>query len=561
MTVSILWRIRDCGYCMSFACFAHFTWQRLQPLPVRKLYDTVRLTASCLSLQYDAELSLAKEEQPDSSILHSNPSSALDAIMYVRSNSRTAAVFSVSQLALFSSSHRYLILEDIGLAVSLRNDWPGFVATQLPLLLSCTAVGIFNGTLLVFIHLVGFLSYPVRTTVLALVSYWQMKREDTDSDILKPHSSVRTRKLLVMAVINTGLAVYGLYWQTTYILNTEWATPLPLTENIASLQTVLAFARSDLDTYDISGTTRAAISMPLLAFYVFAWFGLGEEARRAYGEALLKLGHLIGVTHREHWSHPSTLPFSWPTIVLRKAKLQQWLADALSLVQRNVPQITPYISSVPPDDEPQVPASPTRIQPSNSVGNRIDNKRQGRVPTREPARRLSIHKPPLAALNPANTIPSILEIPLRRLSHHKPPFVPLIPPNAPATATLVASRGTPPRKGAADEIRQQGESTPRPHSRRLSYHKRSFVPLAPASAKSAVPDAWGPTIPLVEIPRGTIGERDAVSKAENVVEGILAPPPLASPSTSMVPPPLSTLSTTTPAPQYQEVDPFLERSL
>jgi hypothetical protein len=150
--VVILRRARNCGRLPSLACFAHFTWQRLQPLPVRKLYDTVSLTASCLSLEPDAECSLAKEEQLDSFILHSNSSSALDAIMYVRSNSRTTAIFSVSQLDLFSCQSRYGIIEDFGPYGTLRSDWPGFVVGCLPQLLSCAAVGIFNGTLLVFIY-------------------------------------------------------------------------------------------------------------------------------------------------------------------------------------------------------------------------------------------------------------------------------------------------------------------------------------------------------------------------------------------------------------------------
>jgi hypothetical protein len=418
-----------------------------------------------------------------------------------------------------------------------------------------------------------------------------MKREDTDSDILKPHSSVRTRKLLVMAVINTGLAMYGLYGQTANVLTFEWATPLPLTENLASLQTVIAATRSDLDTsyYDEpSVAARAAIIMPLLTFYVFAWFGLGAEARKSYGDVLLKLGRLMGVTHREHWPHPTILPFSWSTIALWKSKLQQRLADALSLVRPNAPQIAPYISAVLPDDEPQVPASPIRTQPSNPIGNRIDVKRQGRVPSREPAHRLSIHKPPLAALDSVNAIPSISNVPLRRLSLHKPPFVPLAPPNAPTAATLGASGSNPPRAAVANNIRQQGESAPRPCARRLSYHKPAFVLLAPTNANNGVTSSLEPTIPLVEIPReiirernaliqpesivestvapppveiprDIIGERNVVFQAESVMEGTVAPPSLLSP-TSTVPPPFSTLSTTAPAPPYQEENPFFERA-
>jgi hypothetical protein len=99
---------------MSLACFAHFIWQRLQPLPIRQLCDTVSLTVSCIPLESDAEYFLAKEEQPDSYFLHSNPSSAMGTAMYVRSNSRSTAVFSVSQLVLVSCPFRYVIIEDLG---------------------------------------------------------------------------------------------------------------------------------------------------------------------------------------------------------------------------------------------------------------------------------------------------------------------------------------------------------------------------------------------------------------------------------------------------------------
>jgi hypothetical protein len=151
------------------ACFAHFTCQRLQPLPVRKLYDTVSLTASCLSLESNAKYSLAKEEQPNSSLLHSNPSSAMGTIMYVRSNSRTTAVFSVSQLALFSCPFRYVIIEDFGPSVSVRDDWPGFLVSALPQILGCLTVGIFSGALLVFIYLVGSFSYAIHSSYSGLL--------------------------------------------------------------------------------------------------------------------------------------------------------------------------------------------------------------------------------------------------------------------------------------------------------------------------------------------------------------------------------------------------------
>jgi hypothetical protein len=312
-----------------------------------------------------------------------------------------------------------------------------------------------------------------------------------------------------MAVINIPLAIYGAYEQIYLGLKYEYATPASLAENIASLQRVFVSVRSDVDTKlknSAFDPTSKVIFTPLLAFYIFAWFGLGAEMRKAYAEALLKLG----VALREHWPHVALLPSSWSAIALRKAKLQQGLANALPFVQPNTPQTTPYTSGVPPDNDPQLPASPIRIPPSNPVGNRIDAKRQGRVPPREPARRLSIHKPPLAALNPANAIPSVSDVPLRRLSRHKPPFVPLAPPAHPAIASPDASGSVP------------------------------------------------PTIPLAEIARDTTGERNAISQAESVVEGSMTPPPFSSPSTYTAPSQLATPSTATPAPPYQEANPFLE---
>ena len=148
--MSVLRRAWVCGFYASIACFAHFTWQRLQPLPVRQLYDTVSLAVSDMPLESNTGCCLAKEEQPDLSFLHSNPSSAaVDTVMYVRSNSRTTDVLRVPQLDLVSVPRRYSILEDFGPSITVRNDWPGFVLLQLPQIVGCGTVGIFNGTLVV----------------------------------------------------------------------------------------------------------------------------------------------------------------------------------------------------------------------------------------------------------------------------------------------------------------------------------------------------------------------------------------------------------------------------
>jgi hypothetical protein len=95
---------------------------------------------------------------------------------------------------------------------------------------------------------VGSLSYAAMSTVLIIVNYWRMKREDINSDIMKPLSSLRIRKLLIIAVISIPLAVYCARNQISAWLTYEWPTPTSLAENIASLQIVLVHTRSDLGT-------------------------------------------------------------------------------------------------------------------------------------------------------------------------------------------------------------------------------------------------------------------------------------------------------------------------
>jgi hypothetical protein len=111
-----------------------------------------------MSLEPDAECSLAKEEQSDPFFLYSNTSSAVGTIMYVRSKSGTTPVFRFSPLVLLSSPARYIIVEDRGALHSTRNDWPGIILDFLPRLLGYPTAGVFNCTLLLSIYLVGSLS-------------------------------------------------------------------------------------------------------------------------------------------------------------------------------------------------------------------------------------------------------------------------------------------------------------------------------------------------------------------------------------------------------------------
>jgi hypothetical protein len=83
----------------------------------------------------------------------------------------------------------------------------------------------------------------------------------------------------------------------------QW-TSCAIHENIASLQLVLVTARSDLDTTRnllVIIIMIKVISIPLFAFYIFALFGFGAEARKAYGEALslkmLRLYNIAAYTH------------------------------------------------------------------------------------------------------------------------------------------------------------------------------------------------------------------------------------------------------------------------
>jgi hypothetical protein len=342
-----------------------------------------------------------------------------------------------------------------------------------------------------------------------------------------------------MMVINIPLVIYGICIRTIRVIEFEWTSPASVAENIASLQLVFARARADLDTTSqgyAASVMRMLIIVPLLSFSVFAWFGFEAEARKVYGEALLKLGRMIGVMPRERGPHVSTLCLPWSAGALWKAKFRQGLVDASFLVLPNAPQSIPRPYGVPPHDGPELPTSHVRIAPSYPAGNRLDTKRQGKMPSRKPAPRLSIHKPLLAALNPANTIPSTLDVPLRPLSHHKPRLGDLAPPNAPVIATHAASGSgsSPPYEKATNNIRRQEKFTSRPRACRLSVHKPAFVPLAPANPNSAIPDASGST---------------------SVVEDNMAPPPPW--TTPRTPPPLSTPLTATPAPPYRDVNPFL----
>jgi hypothetical protein len=82
----------------------------------------------------------------------------MGAIVYVPSSSWTTRIL-IFSLVIFSSDGRYAILEDYGPVWPVRRDWPGFVVSNGPQLLSYVAIGIFNSMLLVFIYLVGYLSY------------------------------------------------------------------------------------------------------------------------------------------------------------------------------------------------------------------------------------------------------------------------------------------------------------------------------------------------------------------------------------------------------------------
>jgi hypothetical protein len=198
-----------------------------------------------------------------------------------------------------------------------------------------------------------------------------MKRKGINSDILKLQSPVQTRKLLLMAAINMLFAIHGLRINIIYVIGTKWSTPTSMAENIASLQIVFANARSSMPADYVTSETRFAIITPLLAFYHFAWFGLGAEARKAYVEPLLKLGRPIRATLRAHWPHLSTPTVSGSATAPLRATFLQGLANVLSLVLPNAPHITPYTSSVPPES-PELPTSHVRITPSYSAANRVD---------------------------------------------------------------------------------------------------------------------------------------------------------------------------------------------
>jgi hypothetical protein len=182
--------------------------------------------------------------------------------------SSATVVLTVFHIVIFSCPFRYSIIEDFGSMIHFRHDWPGFVIHRLPHGLSCAAIMTFNG-------ISHSLSYPLRLLhvwfiVLALVRYRSVKQEGIDSDHLRHHPSVRTRKLLLVGVLHAPLAACGVYNQ---VIREDWSAPKSLAENIAPLQLVVNYTRSVLDTDSFTSMTYTTISVLLFGLELFAWFG------------------------------------------------------------------------------------------------------------------------------------------------------------------------------------------------------------------------------------------------------------------------------------------------
>jgi hypothetical protein len=180
-------------------------------------------------------------------------------------------------------------------------------------------------------------SYVVCFTALSLVSYQRVKQEGIHADISKHHSSLRTHKFLLMALMNTSLAAFGIYNTIAPFASHGLDSSKSLAQNLASLKSVFYISRSLLDTeYKEQAISLAfnRVFVPLFGFYLFGWFGLGAEARETYGEAFEEVIRLICTKRQERRPHVGLLPLSRSAIVLRKFRVQQNETDSLECLER-----------------------------------------------------------------------------------------------------------------------------------------------------------------------------------------------------------------------------------
>lgn len=129
------------------ACFAHFTWQRLQPLFIRQLYDSVSLTVSLLCIFGNPTLNVSQRRRNNWIHLFFTlilPLLWAPLCMLVKFYPRPSHS---RRLVIFSNYSRYVIVEDIGPMSFVMYDVLGFIINALPQCLGCVFIVTFNGTL------------------------------------------------------------------------------------------------------------------------------------------------------------------------------------------------------------------------------------------------------------------------------------------------------------------------------------------------------------------------------------------------------------------------------
>ena len=240
----------------------------------------------------------------------------------------------------------------------------------------------------------------------------------------------------------------------------------------------------------VDSTTSEYISMPLIGFYLFAWFGFSVEARNSYQEAFTSLLRVFSIEPKPAQSGSFKKPASrWPTILTNLTPRRK-SNDILPTTTG----VTPFAWPPPSDSEGPLPSRPEEThRRSEDSGEAIETgpEESGHTP-RAVTRRLSFHKPPLPSSAAANTcappmVPTSDEP--RWLSCHKPSLPPFAFENTsipPAVATLDVVRPLsfhkPPLPPFASAALPAIATLDIP--RRLSFHKPRLPPIAPANASA-----------------------------------------------------------------------------
>ena len=321
--------------------------------------------------------------------------------------------------------------------------------------------------------------------VLAVFSYWRLKPSDHTSK----NSRRRSRKLLIMSLCNLVLALFAISYTVGKLLQyspvSSWVPPLPLSESIEYLKVVRFMDRYFMEKVapeTLDAATSRCISMPLLGFYLFAWFGFSAEARKSYREAFKELS-CIFITEPNPSQLESEKPASrWPRILAKFAPCRK-----SNNILPNTRDITPFVWSPSTDSGESLPSKPEEAHCSEESEEVMEiTLEKRRHSPQVVSRRVSFHKPPLSPSVPVNpsTLPAVVTLDMaRRLSFHKPP-----PPLSLNTLPVAAAGEMTPQ---ADSPIQNEEHT---HEMTLHLpiplHAPSRPPPTPPIVHSSMPPTY-----------------------------------------------------------------------